>query len=57
MSRFKVGDKIRELAYGIESAETRARRKREARAYLMPTRAEVEREKRRIGIRSYRRRR
>ena len=41
MSKFKIGDKIREIGYGIESAETRARREREAKAreyaHLMPS--------------------
>lgn len=61
MTRFKVGEKIREIAYGIESAETRARREREAKAReyarLMPTPEQVEREKKRVGIGSSRRRR
>lgn len=61
MSRFKVGDKIKELAYGLDDAGIHAIRQKEATAWeyarLMPTPQQVEQVKREIGIRSGRRRR
>lgn len=60
MSRFKVGDKIKELAYGIDVAGIHALREKEARTWqyarLMPTPQQVEQVKKEIGIGSSRRR-